>query len=117
LATQAHVYDYVVESVFGCYLQQPNTLASRLLGSPSGLEMTAAGLQFTLPALYDFALVNMPTAHGAPVQPYRGFRQNLYGQQTQVRLRAWGGEVVIVDNQQQVDQSIYRLQRLIKEGS
>ncbi|MBT7329770.1 MAG: hypothetical protein HN804_01880, partial [Oceanospirillaceae bacterium] len=51
------------------------------------------------------------------VQPYAAFRQSLYGQQTQVQLRAWGGEVVIADNQQQVDQSIYRLQTLIKEGS
>ncbi|HIG37427.1 MAG TPA: hypothetical protein EYQ12_08010 [Oceanospirillaceae bacterium] len=117
MVTQEHVYDYVVASVFGCYLRHPATLANRLLGSPSGVEMTAAGLQFTLPALYDFAVANMPAAHAEGVQSYRGFRQNLYSQQTQVQLRAWGGEVVIADNQQQVDQSIYRLQLLIKEGS
>ena len=100
MATQEHVYDYVVESVFGCYLRHPSTLATRLLGSPSGLKMTAAGLQFTLPALYDFALANMPAGHAAGVQSYRGFRQNLYSQQTQVQLRSLGGEVVIADNQQ-----------------
>jgi hypothetical protein len=117
LAANQCVYDYVLESVFGCYLQHPATFVSRLLGGATPVVITAEGLQFTLPALYDFALANMPLAHNVAVQPYAAFRQSLYGQQTQVQLRAWGGEVVIADNQQQVDQSIYRLQTLIKEGS
>jgi hypothetical protein len=129
------VYDYVLEWVFGCYLQTPNNLALRLNQEPrlnkagGSVSITPAGLEFSLPAVYAFAMLEAP--HMA--QTYSSFRRSLYGQQrgqqggqpkgqkssqqTQERLRSWGGEVVIADNQQQVDTTKYRLQALIKEGS
>jgi len=123
------VYDYVLEWVFGCYLQTPNNLALRLNKAGGSVSITPAGLEFSLPAVYAFAMSEAPHM----VQTYNSFRRSLYGQQrgqqggqpkgqkssqqTQERLRSWGGEVVIADNQQQVDTTRYRLQALIKEGS
>lgn len=111
------VYDGVLE-LFALYLQAPQVLAHRLLANDSSVVMTDAGLEFTLPALYDFVVAQLaksddhspPTALANSLQNYASFRGCLYGQQTQVKLRLWGGEVVIATNYQQVDQTIYRLQ-------
>jgi hypothetical protein len=69
--------------------------------------MTQAGLEFSLPDLYQFATLELA---GDNEQSYTSFRRCLYGQQTQLVLRQAGGEVVIAQNYDQVDQSIYRLQ-------
>jgi len=117
------VYDYVLESIFGVYLSSPSALSTRLLhvkGSVADkVAITPTGLEFSLPSLYDFAVLEMRIAgtSSKDEQSYGSFRRCLYGQQTQLTLRHLGGEVVIAHNQQQVDLSLYRLQALNEKGS
>jgi len=103
------VYDYVLKSVFGVYLSDPAALSLRLAAIKTPMIMTDAGLEFSLPELYQFATLELT---GDSEQSYTSFRRCLYGQQTQIVLRHAGGEVVIAQNYDQVDQSIYRLQEL-----
>jgi len=111
----------VLEWVFGAYLLDPAALELRLTEVKTSLRVTAAGLEFTLPDLYDFALFEATAQAEAKVdgdldvrceQSYTSFRNCLYGQQTQVMLRQLGGEVVISKNYEHVNMSIYRLQAL-----
>ena len=119
------LYDYVLESVFGVYLLDPAALDLRLTEVKTSLRVTAAGLEFNLPDLYDFALFEAQSQAKAKVggdgnvdgnvrceQSYTSFRRCLYGQQTQVMLHTLGGEVVIAHNHHHVNKSIYRLQAL-----
>jgi hypothetical protein len=103
------VYDYVLESVFRVYLLDPAALKIRLVAASACLNMTSAGLEFSLPQLYQFASIE---AKNMRSQSYASFRGCLYGQQTQVILHALGAEVVIAENHKNVNQSIYRLQAL-----
>jgi hypothetical protein len=109
LVSMQRVYNYVLESVFGVYLSDPAALSLRLAEVKTAVRMTEAGLEFTLPELYQFATLEVI---GNGDQSYTSFRRCLYGQQTQVTLRQLGGEVVIAQNYDQVDRSIYRLQAL-----
>jgi len=77
----------------------------------TAMEITSQGLQFSLPELYAFASLESK-GEDKQTQSYTSFRRCLYGQQTQVALRALGGEVVIAHNHHHVDESIYRLQAL-----
>ena len=111
------VYDYVLESVFGVYLLDPAALDLRLTEVKTSLRVTAAGLEFNLPDLYDFASLETKVDRDGGLdvrceQSYTSFRSCLYGQQTQVMLRQLGGEVVIAKNYEHVNMSIYRLQAL-----
>ena len=113
------LYDYVLESVFGVYLLDPEALRLRLaeVGVEASIRLTLEGLEFSLPELYDFALLEaQPKVDGDGdvkcEQSYLSFRRCLYGQQTQVMLHALGGEVVIAQNHHYVNKSIYRLQLL-----
>ena len=115
------LYDYVLESVFGMYLLDPATLGLRLTEVKTSVRVTAAGLEFNLPDLYDFALFEAAAQTKTKVdvdgnvrceQSYTNFRRCLYGQQTQVMLHTLGGEVVIAHNHHHVNKSIYRLQAL-----
>ena len=109
------VYDHVVESVFRVYLLQPLALEVRLGQAAIGMQMTLAGLEFSLPALYKFAVFEVQDPDPDPdpdIQSYTSFRRCLYGQQTQVRLHALDAEVVIAQNHKNVNMSIYRLQTL-----
>lgn len=111
------LYDYVLESVFGVYLLDPAALGLRLTEVKTSLRVTAAGLEFNLPDLYDFALFEAKTQAQADgnarcEQSYTSFRRCLYGQQTQVVLHTLGGKVVIAHNHHHVNKSIYRLQAL-----
>ena len=105
------VYDHVVESVFRVYLLQPLALEVRLGQAATGMQMTPAGLEFSLPALYKFAVFEVQDPD-PDIQSYTSFRRCLYGQQTQVRLHALDAEVVIAQNHKNVNVSIYRLQTL-----
>jgi len=69
--------------------------------------MTSAGLEFSLPALYEFAVFEV---QDPDAQSYASFRRYLYAQQTQVRLHALDAEVVIAKNHNNINMSIYRLQ-------
>jgi|TARA_B110000211_G_scaffold146236_1_gene166770 hypothetical protein len=107
------LYDYVLESVFGVYLLDPEALGLRLTEVKTSLRVTAAGLEFNLPDLYDFASLEAKVDGDVKGgQSYTSFRSCLYGQQTQVMLRQLGGEVVIAKNYEHVNMSIYRLQAL-----
>ena len=109
------LYDYVLESVFGVYLLDPAALRHRLaeVGVEASLRITLEGLEFSLPELYDFALLEAKVDGDVKgEQSYLSFRRCLYGQQTQVMLRTLGGEVVIARNHHHVNKSIYRLQLL-----
>lgn len=115
LVSNQRVYDHVVESVFRVYLLQPLALEVRLGQAAIGMQMTPAGLEFSLPALYEFGVfeVQDPDPDLDPdIQSYTSFRSCLYGQQTQVRLHALDAEVVIAQNHKNVNMSIYRLQTL-----
>tara|TARA_B110000259_G_scaffold174771_1_gene209430 strand:+ start:216 stop:539 length:324 start_codon:yes stop_codon:yes gene_type:complete len=103
------VYDYVLESVFSVYLLDPVALSTRLVAVSAPMKMTAAGLEFSLPQLYQFASVE---AKNKGAQSYASFRRCLYGQQTQVLLHALGAEVVIAENHKNVNKSIYCLKAL-----
>ena len=111
------VYDHVVESVFRVYLLQPLALEVRLGQAATSIQMTSAGLEFSLPALYEFGVFEVQDPDPDPdpdpdIQSYTSFRRCLYGQQTQVRLHALDAEVVIAQNHKNVNMSIYRLQTL-----
>jgi len=113
------LYDYVLESVFGVYLLDPAALGLRLSEVKTSLRVVAAGLEFNLPDLYDFALLEVQAKVDGDgnldvrcEQSYASFRSCLYGQQTQVMLHTLGGEVVIAHNHHHVNKSIYRLQAL-----
>ena len=105
------VYDHVLESVFRAYLLQPLALGVRLGQAATSMQMTSVGLEFSLPALYEFAIFEVLDPE-PDTQSYASFRRCLYGQQTQVILRALGAEVVIAQNHKNVNMSIYRLQTL-----
>ena len=111
LVSNQRVYDHVVESVFRVYLLQPLALEVRLGQAATGMQMTPAGLEFSLPALYKFAVFEVQYPD-PDIQSYTSFRRCLYGQQTQVRLHALDAEVVIAQNHKNVNMSIYRLQTL-----
>ncbi len=113
LVSNQRVYDHVVESVFRVYLLQPLALEVRLGQAAIGMQMTPAGLEFSLPALYKFAVFEVQDPDPDPdIQSYTSFRRCLYGQQTQVRLHALDAEVVIAQNYKNINMSIYRLQIL-----
>ena len=113
IVSNQRVYDHVVESVFRVYLLQPLALEVRLGQAATGMQMTPAGLEFSLPALYKFAVFEVQDPDPDPeIQSYASFRRCLYGQQTQVRLHALDAEVVIAHNNKNVNMSIYRLQTL-----
>jgi hypothetical protein len=115
LVSNQRVYDHVVESVFRVYLLQPLALEVRLWQAAIGMQMTPAGLEFSLPALYEFGVFEVQDPDPDPdpdIQSYTSFRRCLYGQQTQVRLHALDAEVVIAHNNKNVNMSIYRLQTL-----
>ena len=111
LVSNQRVYDHVVESVFRVYLLQPLALEVRLGQAATGMQMTPAGLEFSLSALYKFAVFEVQDPD-PDIQSYTSFRRCLYGQQTQVRLHALDAEVVIAQNHKNVNMSIYRLQTL-----
>ena len=113
IVSNQRVYDHVVESVFRAYLLQPLALEVRLGQAATSMQMTPAGLEFSLPALYKFAVFEVQDPDPDPdIQSYTSFRRCLYGQQTQVRLHALDAEVVIAQNNKNVNMSIYRLQTL-----
>ena len=113
IVSNQRVYDHVVESVFRVYLLQPLALEVRLGQAAISMQMTPAGLEFSLPALYKFAVFEVQDPDPDPeIQSYASFRRCLYGQQTQVRLHALDAEVVIAHNNKNVNMSIYRLQTL-----
>ena len=113
IVSNQRVYDHVVESVFRAYLLQPLALEVRLGQAATSMQMTPAGLEFSLPALYKFAVFEVQDPDPDPeIQSYASFRRCLYGQQTQVRLHALDAEVVIAHNNKNVNMSIYRLQTL-----
>ena len=115
IVSNQRVYDHVVELVFRVYLLQPLALEVRLGQAAIGMQMTPAGLEFSLPALYKFAVFEVQDPDPDPdpdIQSYTSFRRCLYGQQTQVRLHALDAEVVIAQNHKNVNMSIYRLQTL-----
>ena len=115
IVSNQRVYDHVVESVFRAYLLQPLALEVRLGQAATSIQMTPAGLEFSLPALYKFAVFEVQDPDPDPdpdIQSYTSFRRCLYGQQTQVRLHALDAEVVIAHNNKNVNMSIYRLQTL-----
>lgn len=70
------------------------------------MVITSQGLQFSLTHVYAFACLETQN------QSYQSFRGCLYGQQTQVKLSALGGKVVIACNQQNFNESLYQLQDL-----
>ena len=106
-------YDHVLESVFRAYLLQPLALEVRLEQATTSMQMTLVGLEFSLPALYEFAVFEVQDLDPDPdIQSYASFRRCLYDQQTQVILHALGAEVVIAQNNKNVNMSIYRLQTL-----
>ena len=108
-------YDHVLESVFRAYLLQPLALEVRLEQATTSMQMTLVGLEFSLPALYEFAIFevqDLDLDSDPDIQSYASFRRCLYGQQTQVILHALGAEVVIAQNNKNVNMSIYRLQTL-----
>jgi len=117
IVSNQRVYDHVVESVFRAYLLQPLALEVRLGQAATSIQMTSAGLEFSLPALYEFGVFEVQDPDPDPdpdpdIQSYTSFRRCLYGQQTQVRLHALDAEVVIAHNNKNVNMSIYRLQTL-----
>lgn len=115
IVSNQRVYDHVVESVFRVYLLQPLALEVRLGQAATSIQMTSAGLEFSLPALYEFGVFEVQDPDPDPdpdIQSYTSFRRCLYGQQTQVRLHALDAEVVIAHNNKNVNMSIYRLQTL-----
>ena len=76
------VYDYTIESVFRAYLIQPLALEVRLGQAAIGMQMTPAGLEFSLPALYKFAVFEVQDPDPDPdpdIQSYTSFRRGLYG--------------------------------------
>jgi len=108
-------YDHVLESVFRAYLLQPLALEVRLEQATTRMQMTLVGLEFSLPALYEFAIFevqDLDLDSDPDIQSYASFRRCLYGQQTQVRLHALDAEVVIAQNYKNINMSIYRLQIL-----
>ena len=108
-------YDHVLESVFRAYLLQPLALEVRLEQATTSMQMTLVGLEFSLPALYEFAIFevqDLDPDSDPDIQSYASFRRCLYGQQTQVRLHALDAEVVIAQNHKNINMSIYRLQTL-----
>ena len=111
IVSNQRVYDHVVESVFRAYLLQPLALEVRLGQAATSIQMTSAGLEFSVPALYEFGVFEVQDPD-PDIQSYTSFRRCLYGQQTQVRLHALDAEVVIAHNNKNVNMSIYRLQTL-----
>ena len=115
IVSNQRVYDHVVESVFRAYLLQPLALEVRLGQATTSMQMTLVGLEFSLPALYEFAIFevqDLDLDSDPDIQSYASFRRCLYGQQTQVRLHALDAEVVIAQNHKNINMSIYRLQIL-----
>ena len=109
IVSNQRVYDHAVESVFRAYLQQPLVLEARFGQFATSIQMTPAGLEFRLPALYEFAVFEV---QDLDTQSYASFRRCLYGQQTQVRLHALNAEVVIAENHKNINMSVYLLQTL-----
>ena len=105
------VYEYVLESVFGLYLSDPKAFSAQLsatkLEQQAAIFVTGLGLEFKLPNLYSFACQQIDSNK---LQSYERFRQCLYGQQTQSKLRALGAVVVIINNRQNVNESTYCFQ-------
>ena len=115
IVSNQRVYDHVLESVFRAYLLQPLALEVRLGQATTSMQMTLVGLEFSLPALYEFAIFevqDLDLDSDPDIQSYASFRRCLYGQQTQVRLHALDAEVVIAQNHKNINMSIYRLQIL-----
>jgi hypothetical protein len=90
----------------------------RVLGAEQELiaQLTAAGFvcsaghwQFSLPALQQFLLSQLPAEQAVD---YPLFVQQLYASDLNQRLRELGAEMALADNQGNIHQSRYCLRRL-----
>jgi hypothetical protein len=75
----------------------------------AGFVCAAADWQFSLPAVHNFLLSQLPEGD-AP--EYRQFIQQLYASDLNQRLGELGGEIVLADNQGNIHLSRYCLRRL-----
>jgi hypothetical protein len=75
----------------------------------AGFVCAAADWQFSLPAVNNFLLSQLPEGD-AP--EYRQFIQQLYASDLNQRLGELGAEIALLDNQAKVHRSLYGLRRL-----
>lgn len=114
------LYDFILNAVFAAFLRGGPDLLAPLKDVPGDITLAAEGLTFTLPALFDLAR-HLHEAAGLGALPgaradYLRFRADLYRNQTNTRLRALGGRVVLAAGHEDHDQSLYRLERLETEA-
>jgi hypothetical protein len=75
----------------------------------AGFVCSAANWQFSLPALQQFLLSQMPAEQAAD---YPQFVQQLYASDLNQRLGELGGEIALAENQGNIHLSRYCLRRL-----
>ncbi|PZP26754.1 MAG: hypothetical protein DI599_00955 [Pseudomonas kuykendallii] len=69
-----------------------------------GFACEAGDWRFSLPAVHAFL--------GGRDEAYPGWLKRLYASDFNTRLRALGGEIVIVDNHGKVDRNLYSMRRI-----
>jgi hypothetical protein len=88
-------------------LRAEQQILGQLTGA--GFICAAGDWQFTLPALQQFLLSQMPAEQSTA---YPQFIQQLYASDLNQRLRELGAEIALRDNQGKVHRSCYCLRRL-----
>lgn len=116
----ADLYDFTLNAVFAGYLRGDAALLAQAEGFAGRITVAGEGLTFTLPALFDFAR-SLHDSAGLGLLPsaradYLRFRAELYRNQTNTRLRALGGRVVLALGHEDHDRSLYRLEPLKSEA-
>jgi len=107
------LYPYLMDRAFGGYLRSAPEVLRALEAFEGEVRIVDKALTFTLPALFDFVRSFYELHDGRPANADRGtylrFRKALYGNRTNQRLRALGGQVEIATPHPDHDRRVYRL--------
>lgn len=109
------LYPFLMDWVFGGFLRAAPDFLRALDDFAGDMRIVDEALTFTVPALFDFVRALYELQEGGSVaadkRAYLRFRKCLYGNRTNRRLKALGGQVEIATPHPNHDRRVYRLVR------
>ena len=110
------LYQYLMTEVFPAAIRNDAKLVATANAFKGAIEFRGEELHFTLPALFDFLIAQMPEwpeqERTARRLDYLRFRKIIYKNQTNETLGKQGAEVEIATLMEDHDQTVYRLVRI-----
>lgn len=107
------LYDFLVEHVFGGFLQQDISLLNEIDNAGCDIYIVDEQFIFTLPALFELTCNAFEAAHHQPLSrsrpDYLRFRKQLYSNPTNTLLSHKGGIVKVNKPAKDLDHSTYKL--------